>query len=100
LSRWRPTNAAAAAPNSSIIGGAGTSVGGPPDELEPPEDELLEDDELLDDEDELDDPPKLDEPPVEVAPELVELDEDELLLDDDEDELLLDGGFLGGWCGG
>lgn len=31
--RRRPTRVAAAAPNSRSIGGAGTSVGGPPDEL-------------------------------------------------------------------
>lgn len=93
--RRRATRVAAAAPNSRIIGGAGTGV--PPLELdeEPPEDELellLELDELLLDEEELEplvlpDEPKLDEPPVApelvdeleveppVAPELVEVDE-------------------------
>lgn len=43
--RWRATSAAAAAPNSNIIGGAGTGVGGPPfDPLLPEEEaELAED---------------------------------------------------------
>jgi hypothetical protein len=73
-SRLRATSAAAAAPNSRTIGGAGTGV--PPVELpvEPPL--LLELDDVLllvdEDVDELDDPPKLDDPPV--APEEV-LDE-------------------------
>lgn len=98
-SRLRATRIAAAAPNSRIIGGAGTWV--PPVELdEPPlDDELvLELDELLLlDEEELEplvlpDPPKLLDPPVApelvevllvdapelVAPELVEVDEVEL----------------------
>jgi hypothetical protein len=75
----RATRVAAAAPNSRIIGGAGTWV--PPVELEePPLDEELELDELellLDDEEELEplvlpEPPKLLEPPV--APELVEVE--------------------------
>jgi hypothetical protein len=39
-SRLRATSAAAAAPNSNTIGGAGTGAGGPPDEpvdpFEPP----------------------------------------------------------------
>jgi hypothetical protein len=77
--RLRATRVAAAAPNSRIIGGAGTGV--PPDELdeEPPLEELellLELDELLLDEEELEplvlpDEPKLLDPPL--APELVEL---------------------------
>ena len=74
--RLRATRVAAAAPNSRIIGGAGTWV--PPVEPdEPPLDEelelLLELDELLDEEEleplVLPDEPKLDEP---LAPELVE----------------------------
>jgi hypothetical protein len=80
-SRLRATRVAAAAPNSRIIGGAGTWV--PPVEPEePPLDEELELelDELellLDDEEELEplvlpEPPKLLEPPV--APELVEVE--------------------------
>ncbi|MEJ7926460.1 hypothetical protein WG908_06790 [Sphingobium sp. AN641] len=79
----RATSAAAAAPNSRTIGGAGTSV--PPLEELPPELELLDE---LDEEldvllEPLDDPvlPKLDDPPDD------ELDEDEpddvLLLPDD-----------------
>ena len=77
-SRLRATSVAAAAPNSRIIGGAGTWV--PPVEPdEPPLEEelelLLELDELLDEEElellELPDEPKLEEPPD--APELVEL---------------------------
>jgi hypothetical protein len=85
---------AAAAPNSRIIGGAGTWV--PPVELEePPLDDELElelDELLLLDEEELEplvlpEPPKLLDPPVApelvevllveppVAPELVEVDE-------------------------
>ena len=100
-SRLRATRVAAAAPNSSIIGGAGTWV--PPVELdEPPLDDELElvlelDELLLLDEEELEplvlpDPPKLLDPPVApelvevllveapelVAPELVEVDEVEL----------------------
>ena len=100
-SRLRATRVAAAAPNSRIIGGAGTWV--PPVELdEPPldDEELeveLEELELLLDEEELEplvlpDPPKLLDPPVApelvevllveapelVAPELVEVDEVEL----------------------
>lgn len=77
-SRLRATRVAAAAPNSRIIGGAGTWV--PPVELdEPPLDEELELEldelELLLDE-ELEplvppEPPKLLDPPV--APELVEV---------------------------
>jgi hypothetical protein len=92
--RFRATRVAAAAPNSRIIGGAGTGV--PPDELdeplEPPLDELellLEVDELelLLDEEELEplvlpEPPKLLDPPL--APELVEVDAPELV---DEVEL-------------
>lgn len=64
-SRLRATSAAAAAPNSNIIGGAGTGAGEPP--LEPvlppelPDDELLDDDEL-----ELDDEPPS-PPPVELV---------------------------------
>ena len=38
--RLRATIAAAAAPNSRIIGGAGTGAGGPPDEPVLPEPEL------------------------------------------------------------
>ncbi|MEA3014036.1 MAG: hypothetical protein QOD42_2581 [Sphingomonadales bacterium] len=83
--RLRATRVAAAAPNSRIIGGAGTGV--PPDELdeEPPLEELellLELDELLLDEEELEplvlpEPPKLLDPPL--APELVEVDAPELV---------------------
>jgi len=91
-SRLRATRAAAAAPNSRSIGGAGTGV--PPVELdEPPLDEplllALELVELLLDDEELDEPlvlpedPKLDEPPD--APELVEVDAPELV-----DEALVD----------
>ena len=72
-SRLRATRVAAAAPNSRIIGGAGTLV--PPVELdEPPLDEELELDELellLDEEELLPELPKLLEPPV--APELVDV---------------------------
>ena len=100
-SRLRATRVAAAAPNSRIIGGAGTWV--PPVEPdEPPLDDELElvlDEVLLLDEDEdedeleplvLPEPPKLLDPPVApelvelllveppVAPELVEVDEVEL----------------------
>ncbi|HYI63964.1 MAG TPA: hypothetical protein VEW71_03675 [Allosphingosinicella sp.] len=80
----RATSAAAAAPNSRIIGGAGTWV--PPVELdEPPDDEpelLAELDALVLDEEELEplvlpEEPKLDDPPV--APELVEVDAPELV---------------------
>jgi hypothetical protein len=99
--RLRATRVAAAAPNSRIIGGAGTCV--PPVEPdEPPLDEELElelvlEELLLLDEDEeeleplvLPEPPKLLDPPVApelvelllveppVAPELVEVDEVEL----------------------
>lgn len=43
ISRLRPTSAAAAAPNSSTIGGAGTGAGGPPlDPVEPLLDELVD----------------------------------------------------------
>ena len=75
--RLRATRTAAAAPNSRIIGGAGTLV--PPVELdEPPDEDALElvlDDALVLDEELLDplvlpDEPKLLDPPV--APELVE----------------------------
>lgn len=45
-SRRRITSAAAAAPNSRTIGGAGTGVGGPSVEL--PDDEALLADEALD----------------------------------------------------
>ncbi|HVQ07388.1 MAG TPA: hypothetical protein VMS43_03030 [Allosphingosinicella sp.] len=85
--RRRATRVAAAAPNSRIIGGAGTGV--PPDELdeEPPLEELellLELDELLLDEEELEplvlpEEPKLLDPPL--APELVEVDAPELVED-------------------
>jgi hypothetical protein len=81
----RATSVAAAAPNSRIIGGAGTWVPPvePPEEDEPPLEDpelLLELDELVLDEDELEplvlpDEPKLLDPPV--APELV----DELLVE-------------------
>jgi hypothetical protein len=88
--RLRATKVAAPAPNSRIIGGAGTWVP-PVDEEEPPLDdelELLELDELLLDEEELEplvlpEPPKLLEPPV--APELVEVDAPELV-----DEVLVE----------
>lgn len=66
-SRLRATSAAAAAPNSSTIGGAGTGVG--PSGGGPPELPVLPDDEAelaLDAEDELDEAlvlqPTLDEP--------------------------------------
>jgi hypothetical protein len=102
----RATRVAAAAPNSRIIGGAGTWV--PPVELdEPPLDDELElvlelDELLLLDEEELEplvlpDPPKLLDPvapelvevllveaPELVAPELVEVDEVELWWPPDE----------------
>ena len=105
-SRLRATRVAAAAPNSRIIGGAGTWV--PPVELdEPPLEDELELDELeleLLDEEELEplvlpEPPKLLDPPVApelvedelveppVAPELVEVDEVELWWPPDELEL-------------
>ena len=93
----RATRVAAAAPNSRIIGGAGTLV--PPVELdEPPLDEELELDELellLDEEELLPELPKLLEPPVApelvdvlVAPELVapELLEVELCPPEDEED--------------
>lgn len=92
--RRRATRAAAAAPNSRTIGGAGTGV--PPvdeDEL-PPEDELEEEELELDELelllDVLPEEPKLLEPPV--APELVELldeeeEDEEALLDEAELEL-------------
>jgi hypothetical protein len=106
--RRRATRVAAPAPNSRIIGGAGTWV--PPVELDetPLDDELeLELDELLLlDEEELEplvlpEPPKLLDPPVApelvevllvdapelVAPELVEVDEVELWWPPDELEL-------------
>ena len=106
--RLRATRVAAAAPNSRIIGGAGTWV--PPVELEePPLDDELELDELeleLLDEEELEplvlpEPPKLLDPPVApelvevllvdapelVAPELVEVDEVELWWPPEELEL-------------
>lgn len=90
--RLRATRVAAAAPNSRIIGGAGTWV--PPVEPdEPPLDEELElllvlDELLLLDDEELEplvlpEEPKLDEPPV--APELVEVDAPELV-----EEVLVD----------
>jgi hypothetical protein len=78
--RRRATRVAAPAPNSRIIGGAGTWVP-PVDEDEPPledELELLDEEDEEDEEDELEplvlpDEPKLLEPPV--APELVEVEE-------------------------
>ncbi|HKR24211.1 MAG TPA: hypothetical protein VJS15_03050 [Allosphingosinicella sp.] len=87
-SRPRATSTAAAAPNSRIIGGAGTWV--PPVEPdEPPLDEelelllVLDELELLDEEEleplVLPEEPKLDEPPV--APELVEVEAPELVED-------------------
>lgn len=90
--RLRATRVAAAAPNSRIIGGAGTWV--PPVELdEPPLDEaevLLELDALVLDDEELEplvlpepEEPKLDDPPV--APELVDVEAPELV-----DEVLVD----------
>jgi len=70
-SRLRATKAAAAAPNSSTIGGAGTGAGGPPlDPVLP--DELLElelEVELLVDDEPLLDPELLPEPPFD-PPEL------------------------------
>ena len=92
----RATKAAAAAPNSRTIGGAGTSVGGVPPEELPPVDPPL-DVELLVEEEVEDDPPvEVDEPPLlPVEPPLLPVDppklddppeeEDEL---DEEDELL------------
>lgn len=56
--RLRATSAAAAAPNSSIIGGAGTGEGLPLDDPDPPDDPELDDEEL----EELDDEPPM--PPV------------------------------------
>ena len=87
--RLRATRAAAAAPNSRIIGGAGTSV--PPEEVELDVEELVDEDVLdeVDDEPEVElevevdvlvDPPKLDDevlvelPPVEVELPPVEVD--------------------------
>ena len=79
----RATRAAAAAPNSSIIGGAGTGAGAPPlDPVLPPELALLAldallallaldvlaDDPLLADEAELPDDPLELQPPVEFQP--------------------------------
>jgi len=96
--RLRATRVAAAAPNSRIIGGAGTGV--PPDELdeplEPPLDELellLEVEELELDEEELEplvlpEPPKLLDPPL--APELVEVEAPELVEDVELDVPRLD----------
>jgi hypothetical protein len=89
----RATRVAAPAPNSRIIGGAGTWVP-PVDEEEPPlDDEELELDELLLDEDELEplvlpEPPKLLEPPV--APELVEVEAPELVEVDEVEAPLLE----------
>lgn len=66
-SRWRATSATAVAPNSSIIGGAGTGAGEPPVEPVVPDDELL-DDELELDDDELAPPVLLMlPPPVELV---------------------------------
>ena len=91
--RRRATRVAAAAPNSRIIGGAGTWV--PPVELdEPPDEEALLADELAEEaldalepleplEPDEPEEPKLDEPPV--APELVDVDAPELV-----DEVLVD----------
>lgn len=76
--RLRATNAAAAAPNNSTIGGAGTGAGGPPlDPVLPLElallaldadDALLADDAELADEAELADDPLELQPPVEFHP--------------------------------
>jgi hypothetical protein len=83
LSRLRATSAAAAAPNSSTMGGAGTGAGVPPFDPElPPLDEedeleLLDDDEL--DEEELLDPPG-------NPPELLDEDEPFELHDPLDDE--------------
>jgi resuscitation-promoting factor RpfA len=49
----RPTSAAAAAPNSSTIGGAGTGAGVPLDDPVEPLDDALDDEAELDDDDEL-----------------------------------------------
>lgn len=74
--RLRATSAAAAAPNSRIIGGAGTGAGGPPDDPVLPEelpDELLELDE--DDDPELlppDDPVLVEKLPLLVEDDPVE----------------------------
>ncbi len=80
--RRRLNTPAAAAPNNSIIGGAGTSV--PPVEvlvLEPPE--LVDDEVLL--EVEPDELVELDEETLPEVEELVELDEE--TLPDDEEEV-------------
>ena len=79
--RLRATRAAAAAPNSNTIGGAGTGAGGPPlDPVLPPELALLAldallallallpDDALLPDEAELPDDPFELQPPLEFHP--------------------------------
>jgi hypothetical protein len=70
-SRLRATSAAAAAPNSSTMGGAGTGAGVPPFDPELPP--LDDEDELeLDDEEELDEDELLDPP---LAPELEDEEE-------------------------
>lgn len=57
--RLRPTSAAAAPPNSSTIGGAGTGEGGPPvDPVEPLDELLVELDVLL----EVEKPLEVDQP--------------------------------------
>lgn len=90
--RRRPKTAAAARPNSTIIGGAGTSW--PPDVLlldEVDDEELLEvelEDEVL----LLEEPLLLEDPvevPVDVPVEDELDDEDELDEDEDDDELLV-----------
>jgi len=73
----RATSAAAAAPNSRTIGGAGTGAGGPPLEPELP-DELLELDEDEELDEELLDPVELGG--VSQLPLLVEVELDEVLL--------------------
>jgi hypothetical protein len=93
----RATSADAAAPNSSTIGGAGTGVGGPPLEVEPPLEELVLDDEEVEEEvDELDEVDQSILPLDEVEDE-DEVDDDTFPLDEvdveddtlpDEDEVL------------
>ena len=65
-SRLRATNAAAPAPNSNTIGGAGTGV--PPLDVPPPlEPDEVDDEVELEVDDEVDDAPELvDEPPLEA----------------------------------
>ena len=65
-SRRRMTRAAAALPNSSTIGGAGTGVGGGVSPL--PEDEALEADDVLDADDALEADEPLDDQPSLLDP--------------------------------